>query len=238
MDVGSATSTASSAGTSSALSSLTSNFDNFLTLLTQQLQNQDPLSPMETNEFTTQLVQFTGVEQAILTNTQLEQLVQVQLAGQTLSALEFISKEINAVGDAAYLSGGEAQFAYTLADDASSATYTIRDTSGNVVYTDTGPTTAGTHTISWNGTTSANKTAEDGIYTIEIEALDSDGNPVAAEPGVVGVVTGVESRDGQPVVMIGDLAIYLQEITSVRAPNSGSANNDGSDTTDTETNQS
>lgn len=217
MDVSATTSTTSGSG-GSALASLSSNFDNFLTLLTEQLKNQDPLSPMETTEFTTQLVQFTGVEQAILTNTQLEQLVQVQLSGQTLSALEFIGKEITAVGDAAYLSDGEAQFAYTLSDDAASASYKIRDANGNVVYTGTGPTTAGTHTISWNGMTSANKLAEEGIYTIEIEAKDSSGNKIDAEPGVVGVVTGVESRDGQPVVMIGDLAIYLQEITSVRAP--------------------
>ena len=215
----------------SALANLTSNFDNFLTLLTQQLKNQDPLSPMETNEFTTQLVQFTGVEQAILTNTQLEQLVQVQLAGQTLSAVSFIGKEISAVGDKASLADGEAQFAYTLSDDAATATYTIRNAAGDVVFSGQGPVAAGTHQISWNGLTSDSQTAPDGVYTIEIAATDADGNPVEAEEGIVGVVTGVESRDGQPVVMIGDLAIYLQEITAVRQPSTPA----GGDTDDTTT---
>lgn len=205
-------------GTTSALAGLSSNFDNFLTLLTQQLKNQDPLSPMETNEFTSQLVQFTSVEQAILTNTQLEQLVQVQFAGQTLSALGFIGKEISAIGDKANLANGEAQFAYTLKDAAASAKYTIRDSSGNVVFSGQGPVTAGTHQISWNGLTSDNKVAPNGVYSIAVEATNADGNPVTAEAGIVGVVTGVESRDGQPVVMIGDLAIYLQEITAVRSP--------------------
>lgn len=211
-------SAATSSKSASALGNLSSNFDNFLTLLTQQLQNQDPLSPMETTEFTNQLVQFTGVEQAILTNTQLEQLVQVQLSGQTLSALSFIGKEVSAIGDLAYLSDGEAQFAYTLAEDAASAAYTIRDQNDNIVYAGTGPAGSGTHQISWNGVKSNNTIAEDGIYSISVEALDADGQPIDAEAGIVGVVTGVESRDGQPVVMIGDLAIYLQEITSVRAP--------------------
>jgi flagellar basal-body rod modification protein FlgD len=204
--------------TTGALASLSSNFDNFLTLLTEQLKNQDPLSPMETTEFTTQLVQFTGVEQAILTNTQLEQLVQVQLASQTLSALDFIGKEISAIGNKARLASGEAQFSYTLKGDAAKATYTIRNADGDVVFTGEGPVAAGTHQISWNGLTNRNTFAPDGIYSISIEAVDASGKPVEAEPGIVGVVTGVESRDGLPVVMIGDLAVYLQEITSVRQP--------------------
>lgn len=224
MDVGSVGS--ASSASSSALTSLSSNFDNFLTLLTEQLKNQDPLSPMETTEFTSQLVQFTGVEQSILTNTQLEQLVQVQLAGQTLSALSFIGKEISAVGDKASLANREAQFAYTLRDDAASAAYTIRNANGDVVFSGQGPVTAGTHQISWNGLDSSNQPSPDGVYSISIEALDADGNPVDAEPGIVGIVTGVESRDGQPVVMIGDLAIYLQEITAVRQPEETSSGDD------------
>jgi flagellar basal-body rod modification protein FlgD len=230
MDVGSVTPTTSSA-TTGALGNLSENFDNFLTLLTQQLKNQDPLSPMETNEFTSQLVQFTGVEQSILTNTQLEQLVQVQLAGQTLSAVSFIGKEISAAGDKASLADGEAQFAYTLEDDAATAAYTIRNADGDVVFSGQGPVTAGTHQISWNGLTSDNQTAPDGVYTIEITAADADGNPVEAEEGIVGLVTGVESRDGQPVVMIGDLAVYLQEITAVRQPSVPAAGDTDDSTT-------
>ncbi|MEZ5669635.1 MAG: flagellar hook assembly protein FlgD [Alphaproteobacteria bacterium] len=212
---------------SSALTSLSSNFDSFLTLLTQQLQNQDPLSPMDTNEFTNQLVQFSGVEQAIKTNTLLESLVVAEQANQTLTALDFIGREITAIGDEAVLQDGQATFAYTLDSDAASATYTIRDSNGAVVFSGTGPTDAGSHEIAWNGVGASGGAQPDGIYTISIEARDANGNQVGAEPGVVGVVSGVESRNGQTVVMIGDLAVYLQDITSVRAVSQQQQADDG-----------
>jgi len=200
----------------SALSSLTSNFDNFLTLLTQQLQNQDPLSPMDTNEFTTQLVQFTGVEQAILQNKHLEKLVNAETAGQTLTALNFIGREVSAAGDKAVLTEGEAHFAYSLKSDAASATYTIRNEDGDVVFSGSGPTEAGTHEIAWNGVGADGNANPDGVYSIEIKALDGAGEELDAEPGIVGTATGIESRDGVLVVMIGDVPVYLDDITSVR----------------------
>src|SRR5665213_1167428 len=90
----SATSGASSSGSSSALS-FTSNFNTFLTLLTTQLQNQDPLSPMDTNTFTQQLVSFSEVEQQIDTNNNLQNLIQLQTANEAISALPLIGDQIN-----------------------------------------------------------------------------------------------------------------------------------------------
>lgn len=202
----------------SALANLSSNFDNFLQLLTQQLQNQDPLSPMDTNEFTTQLVQFTGVEQAILTNKQLEKLVDAENAGQTLTALNFIGREVTAAGDQTMLAGGRAQFAYTLKGDAATAAYTIRNQVGSVVFSGSGPTAAGTHEIAWNGVGANGNPQPDGLYEIEIKATDGGGNPLDAQAGIVGIATGIESRDGELVVMIGDLPVYLDDISAVRTP--------------------
>lgn len=92
------------------ISNLAENFDNFLTILITQLQNQDPLSPMESNEFTSQLVQFTGVEQQVLQNKNLEELIRLQSANQTLSAVSFIGKLVEATGDTNTLTDGEATF--------------------------------------------------------------------------------------------------------------------------------
>ena len=211
-------STTTSAKQEGALASLTSNFDNFLTLLTQQLQNQDPLSPMDTNEFTTQLVQFTGVEQAILQNKHLEKLVAAETAGQTLTALNFIGREVSAAGDKSVLADGEAHFAYTLPEDAASATYTIRNADGKVVFSGTGPIEAGTHEIAWNGVGADGNPQSDGVYSIEVKASDSAGNAIEAQAGIVGIATGIESRDGVLVIMIGDLPVYLDDITAVRDP--------------------
>src|SRR5471030_2385296 len=73
---------------------IASNFTTFLQLLTTQLQNQDPLSPMDTNQFTQQLVQFAGVEQQMKTNTDLDQLVSLNKTSQATAALSFVGKQV------------------------------------------------------------------------------------------------------------------------------------------------
>ena len=73
-----------------ALVDLANNLDNFLTILTTQLQYQDPLSPMETSEFTNQLVMFTGVEQQVQQNQNLEKLIALQSNNLAISAVTYI----------------------------------------------------------------------------------------------------------------------------------------------------
>ena len=95
MDIASLTASAQTQSASStAFSSLTENLDTFLTLLTTQLQNQDPLEPLDTEQFTQQLVQFAGVEQSIQTNSNLETLIALQSSSDRSSALELCTRSI------------------------------------------------------------------------------------------------------------------------------------------------
>ena len=84
---------------------LAENFDTFLQLLTTQLQHQDPLSPMESNEFVAQLVQFSEVEQAIASNKSLEKLIDLQNTNQATAAIGYIGQTVEAAGSGAHVSG-------------------------------------------------------------------------------------------------------------------------------------
>src|ERR1700751_1849580 len=133
--------------------SSTANATAGLTLLTTQLQNQDPLSPMDTNQFTQQLVSFSEVEQQINTNSNLQQLIALQGAGESISALPLVGQNIEYNSATAPLSNGQANFVYSLPSTTASTALTVVNAGGKVVYTQPGETSAGTHPFTWNGKT-------------------------------------------------------------------------------------
>ena len=137
--------------TNASSQTLSADMNTFLTLLTTQLKYQDPMDPMDTAEFTNQLVQYSSVEQAIQTNTKLDALLSLNLSNLGAQAVSYIGKTAQVLGDVMPLDGGKAKATYTFNKDVLSATITIKDMSGNVVYTETAETTAGTHEFTWDG---------------------------------------------------------------------------------------
>ena len=115
-DIAALTSTATALGGGStsdskaSLSKLTEDLDNFLTLLTAQLQHQDPLEPLDTHEFTNQLVQFSSVEQSIQQNKNLESIIELNQNNMAISAVSYIGKEVSATGQKNMLANGKATF--------------------------------------------------------------------------------------------------------------------------------
>ena len=180
------------ASSTTGVPDFTSNFNTFLTLLTTQLQNQDPLSPMDTNTFTQQLVSFSEVEQQINTNNNLQQLIQLQTTDQAIAAAPLVGQTIEYNSATAPLANGTAQFAYTLPSNASSVSLLVEDSGGNVVYAANGKTTAGTHDFAWNGQTSSGLQMPDGgQYTLQVVAADASKNPITATVNAFGKVDGV-----------------------------------------------
>ncbi len=108
---------AASAATRSE-SQIAANFDTFLLLLTAQLKNQDPLEPMDSNQFTQQLVQFSQVEQQINANKNLESLIALTKARSSSDAVSYLGKTLTLTDGTAALMGGEAIWAYSLENDA------------------------------------------------------------------------------------------------------------------------
>ena len=215
--VSSSGSTDPTAGTSNvATIQLASNFNQFLQLLMAQLKNQDPTSPLDTNQFTQQLVEFSGVEQQLQTNSSLTSLLAINDATQRSSAASFIGKTIQADGSSTSLAaGGTATWQVTAPADAPKTTLVVTDANGNQVFSQTVALSAGTQNFTWNGQNSDGQAAPAGMYTLTVSAQAADGSAVAATTNVQGVVDGVVFDTSGPVLTVGTLRIPLSSLTQV-----------------------
>src|ERR1041384_3369162 len=146
------TSTVSTGSVSNALDNteIASNFTTFLQLLTTQLKNQNPLDPLDTNQFTQQLVQFAGVEQQINMNQQLTTLVALQKATQTTSALSFLGATATVDGTTTKLANGAASWSFSV-DKPSTATINIKSANGELAYSGSYPLSAAARKFNWGG---------------------------------------------------------------------------------------
>ncbi|TAJ69873.1 MAG: flagellar hook assembly protein FlgD [Phenylobacterium sp.] len=216
MAVDAVTNTAAASGTGRAR--LAENFDTFLTLLTTQLKNQDPLSPMDSTQFTQQLVQMTGVEQQLLTNDLLEKLVSNTGTG-VATAVSLIGKEVRADSDVAALKGGKAEWGYSLDRAATDVKLEILDSKGRVVRT-IAPTdnAAGEHTLTWDGKGTGGSDLPDGTYSLKVTAKDSEGSAVTSNVYIDGKVTGVEQQDGMTYLTIKGAQVPWDKLVSIRQP--------------------
>ena len=205
------------------LNSLATNYQTFLTLLTTQLKNQDPLSPLDTNQFTQQLTQMTGVEQQLLSNQLLQQLVTANQSSGLSNAVSLIGKTATASGSSATLTSGSASWPYTLATPAASGTVSVVNSGGTVVWT--GPltaTNAGSSTFSWNGKDSTGTQLDNGgAYTLKITATDASGAPVTVTNGISGQVTAAQQVNGVTMVTINGVQVPLSTITGVNGASAG-----------------
>ena len=216
---------AASGSTSSATGSVSgqsiaNNFDQFLSLLTTQLKNQSPLDPLDTNQFTAQLVQFAGVEQQLRTNETLTSLLGLNSANTATAAVGFIGSTITADGATTRLSNGKAEWNITM-PRAASGTVTIKDSSGNIVQTMTKSLVAGDQAFSWDGKTSTGSIAKDGEYTITIDAKDVAGQSVTATTKIGGVVDGVDFSSSIPMLKIGTMSVPIDKVKSVKRESAG-----------------
>ncbi|KQK29238.1 flagellar hook capping protein [Bosea thiooxidans] len=199
---------------SGATTGIANNFDQFLLLLTTQLKNQSPLDPLDTNQFTAQLVQFAGVEQQLKTNETLGSLLSLSAAGTATNAVGFIGAKITADGTTTRLIDGKAEWKVNMSS-AGTANITIKDSKGNVVQTATKTLVAGDQTYSWDGTTSIGSKAPDGEYTITIDAKNVAGEAVTAKTQISGIVDGVDFTSSIPMLKIGSISVPIDKVKSV-----------------------
>lgn len=202
--------------TSGASKQLSETFDNFLLLLTKQLQHQDPLSPMDTNEFTSQLVQYTEVEQSISTNKKLEDLLALQGTNQAMAAMSFLSTTVEAESHRINLSDGKSAFAYEMSTPTTGTTITVLDDQGKLVRVLQGDKAAGSHSYTWDGKDANGTALPEGVYSIQVSGKDRDGNSVEFSTRAVGKVSGVEIRNGEVLLSIGALKLSLDDVHAVR----------------------
>ena len=197
---------------------LAKDFDSFLTLLTTQLQNQDPLEPMKSQEFTNQLVKFSEVEQALKTNDKLDELLTLQGDGKTNTAVSMIGKDVEAKASQFRLEGDAAEIGYNLKRDAANATVAIANDSGKVIQTLQVDRGAGEHSVSWDGTDANGNEVDEGVYNMQLLAVDEKNKTVQGDTFANNEVRGFEERDGTVHLDLGGYEVPLDDVKAVRAP--------------------
>src|SRR5262245_15407760 len=198
---------------------LADNFDNFLKLLTTQLQSQDPLSPLDATQFTEQLVQFTGVEQAIKTNDVLGQLVALVRADQVTRAVDYLGAQVEANGQSVRLDGNQpATVHYRIDQPAAGATISIYNEAGRLVRIQAGEASPGVHTVAWDGRDQAGARLPDGLYRVEVAAKDPAGAAVPVSTTIAGIVDGVELQGDRLMLSVAGVLLPLDAVTTIRRP--------------------
>jgi flagellar basal-body rod modification protein FlgD len=201
-----------------------SEFNTFLTLLTTELKNQDPSSPLDTNQFTSQLVQFSQLEQTLNTNTDLSTLISGQQTNQMATAIGYIGQTVQASGGNFVLDGTNSDsLNYTLAASAKSATINILNSSGQTIAQIPGSTDSGSNTVSYNGTYPGQPTLPAGQYSFTVTALDANGTAIQATTSTTGTVTAVDNTNGVVNLHLGNLVIPESTVTEILPPASSSS---------------
>lgn len=208
------TAASSSASSTSSTSGLSS--EDFMSLLVSELQNQNPLDPTNTTDFVNQLTSYASYQQQTTLNSNLNSLATSFNSLLTLNATNYIGHTVEAKGDTATLSNGTATFGYSLTSAASDVTLTVKDSSGNTVWTGSGTTSYGKNSFTWNGKNSAGTQLTDGgQYTLSVAATDASGNSVYGYTTVSGKVTGVDSSSGTTNLTIGSSSVKASDVIAV-----------------------
>jgi len=213
--VSNVSSTNKTSTTSNPAARIADNFDQFLQLLTTQLKNQSPLDPLDTNQFTQQLVQFASVEQQIKTNDNLTSLLTANKTANLTNALGFVGANVTADGTTTSLQNGTATWKIN-APKTGSATITIKDKSGNEVYSAARVLTAGDQSFVWNGRTTSGANAPAGQYTIVVAAKDAAGQAMSIKSEITGKVDNVDVTSEVPVLKIGEISVPMTSVKSIR----------------------
>jgi flagellar basal-body rod modification protein FlgD len=198
-----------------SMKQLSSNFSTFLTLLTTQLKNQDPTAPMDSNQFTQQLVQFSQVEQQINTNANLKTLITQGTSQSGTFATTYLGKKVSVTNGNASLSGGQAAWSYDLKTSATFTALTVSDANGNVVYSGAGETASGNHAFAWNGTDNNGNKLADGTYTLSVDAKALDGSTVTTSVASAGTVSQIDMTGGVPQLVVGNMEVSLADIAAI-----------------------
>ena len=189
----------------------------FLRLLIAQLEHQDPLSPIENSEFTTQLAQFNTLEQIETMNVNLTALLASQESMSAFQASGLIGKEVQAQGNTTQVRQGEGSaLQYRLSDNSAKVSINVYDERGNLVQTlEAINQPSGDQVVAWNGHNAQDAVVPDGTYTFTVSAIDNTGEAVGVDTFMQGRVEGVEFVGNRPLLLVGGNRIELSSIVSV-----------------------
>lgn len=208
-----------SSSSDTATSKLAQNFDNFLKLLTTQLQYQDPLSPMDANQFTTQLVQFTQVEQSVKMNKQIESLISVERSSQALSAVTFIGTDVEAKTAKLPFNGTDSvAWHYSLEKEAQAVTLQVQNAQGRTVRVVTGEKPVGRHDFMWDGKDASGRAVPPGVYTLVVNATGERNALIGSSVTGNGRVSAISTNGDGIRLYLDDVDFSLDDVVTIRKP--------------------
>ena len=190
----------------------------FLQLLVAQLENQDPLQPMDNTEFVAQLAQFSNVEQLVAVNEGINILGLQQLSMSNAQAASLIGSKVEVNSDSFTVNASDAEIgaAFTLKEDASEVTVKIRNSDGEVVRTlELGTQAEGDVAFEWDIIDENGVKQPTGKYSFDVTATDADGEDVSWDPKVTGIVDGVKYDSGYPELAIGEVDVLMSDVLGV-----------------------
>ncbi len=224
--IGNSTTAATAGGsTDGAITKFAQDFDDFLTLMIAQLNNQDPLDPLESSEFTDQIVQFTGVEQSINTNTKLDTLISTVSNDQGVNLVNYTGKNVETIGNLVTLPAstqngeevvqGQLSFAYELDEPAENVFITIKDLAGATVFTGDGPNKAGRNSVTWDGIKNDGDYLNGGNFQVIVTTADANNDVTTVDTYVSGTVQGVNFDGDDPTLIVNGEIIPFDAIRFV-----------------------
>jgi flagellar basal-body rod modification protein FlgD len=210
--------TDTSAASAAMKQSMGMNKDDFLKLFITQLQNQDPLNPMDSTEYISQLAQLSQVEQAYNTNSNLQSILNALGDSSALSAISYVGKEVTAAGSSVALKeGGGADITFSVPKAAEQVSVNIMDANGQIVRTLTGgAAAAGESTLAWDGKDSSGAQVPSGAYSVAVTGTDAAGNSFACSPFIRGTVEGISFAGSLPRMVIGGLEVPFSDLLRVK----------------------
>jgi flagellar basal-body rod modification protein FlgD len=209
---------ASITGSATDRASIAENFNTFLQLLTTQLKNQNPLDPLDTNQFTQQLVQFAQVEQQMKQNDQLSQIIAIEKSAQAAVALSYVGHTVVVEGQTTHLTQpGAATWTMNVTKPAT-ATVTVKDSTGQTCYTGTFAVQPGQQNFTWDGKGNDGKQWPAGSYTLTATAKDASGETAAISTEVIAVVDSVDLTKDPPLLSINGKDYTVDQIKRVLRP--------------------
>lgn len=198
---------------------LANNFETFLSLLTAQLRNQNPLDPLNVNQFTQQLVQFAQVEQQLKGNSFLEALVNTQKTAQSTQALAFVGRTAVVDGSIATLTRGSAVWALHTPKSIR-AVVTVTNSAGQTVHSETRTLAAGQNRFAWSGKDDTGGALPNGVYRLAVTAKDGGDRNVPISTEVEATVDSVDLTASPVLLSIGGQTYTMDKIKRVVLPSS------------------
>ncbi|MCF8721911.1 flagellar hook assembly protein FlgD [Nitrospina gracilis] len=190
--------------------------DDFMKLMIAQLSNQNPLNPMDGQEFSAQLAQFSALEQMTNVNTNIMKLIQSQQAATNSSMINMIGKQVDVQGNTVAHANGETHnLSYSLANEADTVRVEVYDAIGTLVRSVTGTGGKGNNTAVWDGKDASGNSVPEGNYTFQVKAIGPAGNSVDAATFTKGTVSEVLFENGNTYAIVNGAKISAENISRV-----------------------